>query len=451
MDSKVLCPICVEEVRPAKTIGCPKCSFTVCHSCVVQFAKTSKGDTKCMSCNAVWERVFMFRSLPPSLVFGQLKAIREAWLVERETMMLPATQQILPILRQKAMIAQEAEELSRRIEELELERQQKRNAMYALDRNITNIKREMDGLPPRETTQAQPAPNRPQIICPCPADNCRGFIMIGTNYVCGTCETKICKDCHVVLGEDAHTCDPNIVASVKLIRRECKPCPSCGIPSRKTEGCSQVWCLGCHKAWNWNTSEVETGHIHATDYFTYMRRTGQQIPRYDGYGNQCGHMPITPLIQLLERRFSNNFGAFRAILTPEVEDFLTCRYQVAVEYTNNLNREPATPLMHDLRIKYLQGQIDEVKWKRQMHKLEKEYTIQMETHKMRCAYTVSIREALDAIGQSKTLDDLKIRIDALRAIHDMIHTEFLSLMVCCKSKRKSPFLRPSEQPSVADA
>ena len=68
----------------------------------------------------------------------------------------------------------------------------------------------------------------------CPVADCRGFL--STQWKCGLCETKVCKECHEPTTED-HLCDPDKVKSVALIEKETRPCPKCASLIYKVSGC----------------------------------------------------------------------------------------------------------------------------------------------------------------------------------------------------------------------
>jgi hypothetical protein len=45
--------------------------------------------------------------------------------------------------------------------------------------------------------------------------------------------------------------DPTYVASIRVIRGACKPCPHCGMDIQLQGGCDHVRCPSCHKDWCW--------------------------------------------------------------------------------------------------------------------------------------------------------------------------------------------------------
>jgi hypothetical protein len=95
-----------------------------------------------------------------------------------------------------------------------------------------------------------------------------------------------CKDCHEIKGttQDApHECNPDNLASAKLIDAETRPCPKCGARVFKISGCNQMFCTACNDcAFDWVTGRIET-IIHNPHYFEFQRqRNGGQAPRVLG-------------------------------------------------------------------------------------------------------------------------------------------------------------------------
>jgi hypothetical protein len=115
----------------------------------------------------------------------------------------------------------------------------------------------------------------PIYVASCAKEECDG--MVASNWICLKCDTKICEKClEATTKDDVHTCDPAIVASVKSIRKECKPCPSCGIRVFRIEGCSQMFCTVCHTGFCWNTGEVVRveSYFHNPHYTEWLRKVG---------------------------------------------------------------------------------------------------------------------------------------------------------------------------------
>jgi hypothetical protein len=82
------------------------------------------------------------------------------------------------------------------------------------------------------------ADERAKFVRQCPVSACRGFL--STAWKCGTCDTWACPNCHEVKGatkDAAHTCNPDCVASARLLEKETRPCPKCASAIFKISGC----------------------------------------------------------------------------------------------------------------------------------------------------------------------------------------------------------------------
>jgi hypothetical protein len=106
----------------------------------------------------------------------------------------------------------------------------------------------------------------------CANNDCRGFL--NCNYNCEICNYFTCSKCLEVIGiskDKTHMCNIDSVESAKLIKKETKPCPSCGTRIFKISGCDQMWCPECKNAFSWKSGKIETGIIHNPHFFEYQR------------------------------------------------------------------------------------------------------------------------------------------------------------------------------------
>jgi hypothetical protein len=442
--ASICCPICCDETTDTHTLTCPKCSFEVCHTCIVKATiSAGKADITCMSCKNTWDRIFIFKSLPSSIVYGPLKSHRENALFEQEKLKLVETQPLVQMINKRIQYEKENDDLMKefknirydddtdtRFFELFMKKQNILNKIYEAVAQERVIRDQLEyGLYDVPDAVVQP----PVIICQCPAPECRGFILKDHKYTCGICASKICKKCHVLIDDNTHACKQEDVESVAHIKKNCKHCPGCGALSRKTEGCSQVWCRVCHKAWNWNTGIIETGKIHATDYYNFMRQEGREIPRN---AEMCGD----------DQDIEYIFSRIENMLKNDVKDYIFFRFQIMDEYDFRMNDTLNQQSNLDLRIKYLMNEISEAKFKQLLHKRDKEYVFKREIHAMRCAYTVTIREALIQLGQSNSEKDIQKNIKTIKNFQDVMEKQYVELARVFKSKRMCPFRHRNETP-----
>ncbi len=431
------CPICCEKVYSYKIISCAKCEFEVCHKCVVEYVKTLKTtDISCMntSCKHLWDRSFICRSLPTSIVYGPLKKHREDMLLEREIATLPATSQMIPLMNDLDRLSDEIVDIKEQIKKFKTLLHDKEEEQYLFKRKIHVLKTDLEGTNTEGTNTEKTTKKEPvnQILCPCPAKDCRGFVFKNTSSCCTVCKIEICTKCHLIVDQD-HKCNEEDVASVALIKKECKACPSCGVPSRKTEGCSQVWCLMCHKAWDWNTCKIDNGYVHATDYYNYIRANGLEIPPRGI--NECRREdPSMVLTQIAKK--------YRDLFTKEEENFLFRRWQISLEFNGFYHRPPTNISLIDLRIKYLNKEIDQIKWKRILHMRDKEFALTNELYALKQAYGRAMNDSIMNLCANKNepLSILQENVKVIHKIHDMMIQEYHNIMQAFKSKRACPFV-----------
>ncbi len=209
----------------------------------------------------------------------------------------------------------------------------------------------------RETTERSERSNW-TFVMKCGKPDCNGFV--GTNWACGLCETKFCKDCNEEETE-GHLCDPDHKATAQALRKEAKPCPKCAAMISKIDGCDQMWCTQCQTAFSWRTGQIETTHIHNPHYFQWMRSNGTVAPpRPNG---EC----LTPA-EVLEQ------SAYYLRHTRDLLNWVrTIRhYQYEVRHnTRSLQDRQNDEWRRELRVQRLIDEITDEEWKNKLQRGEK--------------------------------------------------------------------------------
>jgi hypothetical protein len=195
-------------------------------------------------------------------------------------------------------------------------------------------------------------------ICPCPENECKGFID-DIEYKCGICEKQVCKTCYIQ-AEDEHKCNPEVVETVKMLKKETKPCPKCRVPIFKIDGCDQIWCTSCHTAFSWRTGEVESGKIHNPHYYQWMRENG-------GLAREQGDVKVETCGQQVNfnKIIRNVYMFFPVIDGINTMDYVTQCHRLIfhirqVMIIPTAGYEAGVNLSN--RIKYMLGDFDEKKW-----------------------------------------------------------------------------------------
>lgn len=282
------CQICFEKYNKSNhmPIKCTSCDFEACRQCHSTFIlDPSNTIPNCMNCHRELQREFLVENFTQKFVTQDWKKHREQVIFQRERALLPTRQPVAEMVRRKDALRRENEDLLKQMNEL-------RAKQYQCQREIGNIDYRIrmgpaaDANPNPRNASGSTAPHASAFIRPCPntQSNCRGFL--STLWKCNLCNMWACKDCHEIKGATQnapHECNPDNLASAKLIDAETRPCPKCGARVFKISGCNQMFCTACNDcAFDWVTGRIET-IIHNPHYFEFQRqRNGGQAPRVLG-------------------------------------------------------------------------------------------------------------------------------------------------------------------------
>lgn len=97
---------------------------------------------------------------------------------------------------------------------------------------------------------------------------CNGYIF---NNKCSSCLRVYCKKCEEVI-EGEHECDPDIIKTIDLLRKDSVECPNCRTYIYKIEGCNQMWCVKCNTPFDWRTRKIiNIKYFHNPHYVEYLK------------------------------------------------------------------------------------------------------------------------------------------------------------------------------------
>lgn len=390
------CSVCCERVTKRSQVNCNFCEYIACKSCAKRFLLDSINPL-CMNCKKPWNREMISEKFGKTFVGKEYKQKRERDLFETEKALLPETQEIAT--RQKRL-----KEINREI--------------LFVQEHLRELKRQKRAFENGDTPTPTTSTEKKGLIIKCPVETCRGFVC-SENHTCGICDTKICKDCREPLGEEddehPHECDPNTIETVRLLKRDTKSCPKCGVGIHKIEGCDQMYCTQCHTAFSWRTGEIVIGErIHNPHYYEYLRRTGAE--RREVGDLPCGGLPGDWQM----RPYFNNTAimtAFRNFVHIERVEFQVYR-------TDRIGNN------RDLRIKYLNNEITEEQFKRTLHMREKHVEKKREILQVlnTCVVVGSeiMRRLLDENDETKTTHE----VAELRAFTNESMTKISKMYNC---------------------
>ena len=217
------CIICDNKPNQTsrKLVVCAFCSFEACRTCCETYI-LNESVPKCMntSCGREWARLFISTNFTNIFINTKLKKHREQLLFEKEKALLPATQPIVENMIKQDDIRGRIRVLDDEIREIYIRRRAFETDIRNLDRN--------------RNTPTQ----RAEFVRGCPDSECRGFL--STQWKCGICQKWACPDCHEIKGltrDVEHTCNPDNVATARLLASDTKPCPNCRTGIFKIDGC----------------------------------------------------------------------------------------------------------------------------------------------------------------------------------------------------------------------
>jgi len=335
------CSICCEKFNTKihSIVSCNYCNLECCRKCVQTYLTSITTDPHCMQCKNIWNREFIDSACTKYFRNEKLKIHRENILFERDKCFLPDAQVILADRKERERIIKENSE---KIMLLRLE-------MYKLEEENHHVR-----------NRGAPQEKR-KFIRKCPVEDCRGFL--STQWKCEVCDNKICHECNEVKVDDVeHTCEPANVETMKLLKKDTKPCPSCGTMIFKISGCAQMWCPDCHTAFDWNTLNIEKGVIHNPHFFDFQR-LGGTIQRNPG-DIPCGGIPtVTELYSACHINMRRNVPPESKII------FDFCQMIQHIEHVEMIRPDVENNL--ELRIRYLTNKISEKEYKFILQKNEK--------------------------------------------------------------------------------
>lgn len=415
------CTVCLETTNKSTRAEskCSYCATIICRTCLQTYLLNDISEIpRCVNvdCGHGWTRDWLDNQFTRSFRLVTYKEHREKLLGDREKARLPDTQEQAGYYKLAYTAREEADkELGDVLEKIHklrvLERIaeiKQRNAQRTIDSH---------GLHPYPPPPPVPiaaggavaveVKARVEFIKPCPAEGCRGFL--STAWKCGICYLWSCPDCHEVKGLDKdveHTCDAGKVASARLIQRDTRPCPKCGVRISKIEGCDQMWCTACNTAFNWRTGTIATGPVHNPHYFEYLRRTGQaQGQEQANPILNCNQQADRTMVALLQS--ANTFVRgirTNIILTPEQQSkkYLLEVYRLSTEYADpyGYHREPnPEETFRTLRVKYMAGKLSEEEWKTALQRAEKDVNFYHAKNDIRQLYVNASRDILRGLLQ----------------------------------------------------
>lgn len=361
---KASCSVCCEvySSKLRKIIECPKCEYKCCKKCLEFYLLTSPKNTpNCMNCNLEFSSAFVFEKT--SKIFGRDRYIEKiaAQKLTEQKSLLPAT---LILYNKKKEIKKRQAEISKELIYI-------RNREYDLILELKNIKSKVD----YDKLESDDKFNKP-----CPANECKGYL--SSAWKCGLCNIYVCHECGNVKGkrtDEDHVCNEDDKKTILLLKRDTKQCPGCFKSIHKTDGCDQMFCVGCHTVFSWNSGKKLHGVVcHNPHYYAYLRDiNGGEAPRVAG-DIPCAENEQLPTIYQVRKKLFSLFSSHDWIKIEEIHRSVYHNDEVVINVIARKIGDAQTDNVYKLyREKYLEPTVvyTEENWlsniKSEIKKIEK--------------------------------------------------------------------------------
>lgn len=357
------CSICCEKYNKSTCarITCEygDCNYEACKGCVRTYLLNTASEPHCMNCKKTWSQRFLVDNLNKSYMNKDYKTHKKQFLLDREISKLPETMDVAE--RYKLI-----EEEENKKKTLLLEIKNLKQLLHNLTTDYHNCNNTIHKLKNNSSVDIK---EKNSFIMPCPNNDCRGFL--SSQYKCKLCNLHTCSQCHEIIGhskEDEHTCKEENIQTAQMIKKETKPCPTCGTRISKISGCDQMWCTTCHKAFSWNTGKIDTGIIHNPHFYEYQRKTnGGVAPRNIGdvpCGGLCTWHHMNLILHKINKPYypkSPSFkytDAFCIELRRQLSDLhRSISHMLTIDLHHIRNKIDALSNTEQIRINYIMNKI----------------------------------------------------------------------------------------------
>lgn len=284
--NKPTCSICVEPFNYyRRKIVCQHCNLISCTACATQYNEKSAMTPQCMQCHHVWSHEYIRSNFGYGFI-KKMGIIRKKILFNEQQALFPFTQEYVSLcarmddLRREEYVNSRNRSISHRDRREVLERIN--DERYDIRLRLVRFRNALNN----RNTPALDSSVTEVFIKPCGLAECKGYIN-ASSHTCGLCNTVFCSKCLEVLTDD-HRCSKENIATVTMLRKDTKGCPSCAVPIHRISGCPDMFCVSCKTAFNWNTLEINRRGNSNPHYYQWVRESTNQYSNHvpdEGY--QC--------------------------------------------------------------------------------------------------------------------------------------------------------------------
>ncbi len=387
------CPICIENIKENQDFKCFNCNGTYCIGCMKIYLLGCNEEPHCLNCRHAISYDQFVNKFDMKWRLGIYKKHKEKILLDKELALMPLTVGYMERLKNVEKLKVEKAKLAEKI--YELDRQ-----IFALVNNQTPNQNNNNSTLNKQTVKYE-------WIQACPTSGCRGFL--NTDYECAVCNKNYCKQC-LEEKKQGHKCDEELVETMKLIKKESKPCPKCGEFISKISGCDQMFCTSCGTAFSWKTGEIEKGIIHNPHAHQFFQNNPDAYDLYRQNRNVGGNAnngcrDLVPRIMDF-----NNLSRLGINIENDKRNRILDYRRHVLEYDQYKQRQVERELAsvdnnQDLRLRYIKKEFDDKQFKTTLHIRNKKHLFRKQSHEVIVSTKIIFGNLLWNLMESKTKEE----------------------------------------------
>jgi len=255
------CDICCDKFTTKKRhpIKCDyeDCKAITCLQCFRRFLIMDGSEQECMSCKQPIPTEFIFIHTPKVFRDEYVKKVVKLD-ISKERALLKATQERMDARARSKLLTSRLTALNSHLKRCP----QDEEMVKFRDASEEELRKLYKDVLEKSDEEI----NSDSTSFFCPLVMCTGIVKNGR---CNDCKKTVCAKCREERNE-GHECKKEQLETIKLLKRDTKPCPRCKVPIHKIDGCDQMFCTKCKTAFSWRTLTIHKGVIHNPHYHEYM-------------------------------------------------------------------------------------------------------------------------------------------------------------------------------------
>ena len=255
------CDICCDKFTTKKRhpIKCDyeDCKAITCLQCFRRFLIMDGSEQECMSCKQPIPTEFIFIHTPKVFRDEYMKKVVKLD-ISKERALLKATQERMDARARSKLLTSRLTALNSHLKRCS----QDEEMVKFRDASEEELRKLYKDVLEKSDEEI----NSDSTSFFCPLVMCTGIVKNGR---CNDCKKTVCAKCREERNE-GHECKKEQLETIKLLKRDTKPCPRCKVPIHKIDGCDQMFCTKCKTAFSWRTLTIHKGVMHNPHYHEYM-------------------------------------------------------------------------------------------------------------------------------------------------------------------------------------